>query len=1225
MSTTIQSLELEILSSSQSAESGLNKLSTSLERLKTATKGGLGLTAIAKQLQSINTAMAGVSASNVNNITGLSKAIELLNGKKVSSTIGKQITAISTALNTADFAGGEAKMNSLVKSLAPLSSLPKTNLTSYVNSLKKLPDILKSLDTTTISQLGKKMNDVAVAMRPLATEMQKIANGFSTFPTKIQRMITSTDRLAVSNKKATTSYINFYAKMRMTIMIVRRFTTAIASCISKMNDYIENMNLFNASMGEYGASAQQYAENVGELMGIDPGEWMRNQGVFMTLATGFGVVSDRAAVMSQQLTQLGYDLSSFFNISYEDAMQKLQSGIAGELEPLRRLGYDLSQARLQQEAYTLGIQKKVSAMTQAEKAELRYYAIMTQVTVAQGDMARTLNAPANQLRVFKAQVTQAARAIGSIFIPALNAILPYAIAVAKVIRIVASVIASLFGFEMPEVDYSGIDAVTGGADDASDAIDNATKSAKKLKAFLLGFDELNIMPSKDDGSGSDGSDGLGGSGFDFELPTYDFLGELAESRVAQIVEDMKEWLGITDEIDTWAELMDTRLGSILSTVGLIATGLVAWKVTKGFMDAITTLKGLLSVPSYAIAIGAILTLTGFVLEAEGIEDAIKNGLDGFNFAEILGGALLGTGGLAVLGSKIATWIGTAFSAPEVAFALAEMGRNLGVATTEALGAALGAGVAGIIAGIPMYITGIYDSFKNGIDELSATLTAAGATAAGAGIGTIIGSLGGPIGAGIGALAGLAVGLLTDEIIFVSQNWEDIKTFFAETVPTWFDSIDWKKIGEFIGQWLQNSLQWLVNPFSAFVDWIEDIFEFEIDWAEVGKLIGKGLGNAVKFAGEAWDFLHEWLSPVSLCKKLIKWISEVDWAEVGEKIKSFFIEAFDIGKDLLSGLAQGFSDGWIDFWSDIKNFIKGFVDGFKEALGIHSPSTVFAEIGEFLIEGLFKGMLNLVGNIADWCKKHIVEPFNKAIDGAVQFTAKVKNDASEWWSNVKTWWSEKVGSVSKFTTDAKNDAKTWWSNTKTWWSEKVGSVSNFTTNVTNGSKTWWSNVKSWWSSTASKGVSMKVNATKGWSGSIKKALGISDSLSLKFKLPKIDVTWGEKTYKGFTIKYPTGFTTYAQGGFPDVGQMFIAREAGPELVGTIGGRTAVANNDQIVEGISEGVEWANTKQNVLLAEQNSLLRQLLDKDFGVEITANSLARTLNRKNVRDGKATVAVAG
>ena len=124
---------------------------------------------------------------------------------------------------------------------------------------------------------------------------------------------------------------------------------------------------------------------------------------------------------------------------------------------------------------------------------------------------------------------------------------------------------------------------------------------------------------------------------------------------------------------------------------------------------------------------------------------------------------------------------------------------------------------------------------------------------------------------------------------------------------------------------------------------------------------------------------------------------------------------------------------------------------------------------------------------------------------------------------------------------------------------------------NGAETWWDNVKTWWSSASSGGVTLSVSVAKAWDN-LKTALGIKD-ITLGFTLPKIGVKWGEKEVAGFTIKYPTSFYTYAQGGFPDVGQMFIAREAGPELVGNIGGRTAVVNNDQIVESVSTGVYQA----------------------------------------------------
>ena len=156
----------------------------------------------------------------------------------------------------------------------------------------------------------------------------------------------------------------------------------------------------------------------------------------------------------------------------------------------------------------------------------------------------------------------------------------------------------------------------------------------------------------------------------------------------------------------------------------------------------------------------------------------------------------------------------------------------------------------------------------------------------------------------------------------------------------------------------------------------------------------------------------------------------------------------------------------------------------------------------------------------------------------------------------------------------NRSSTWWSNVKDWWSKKVGSVDKFNTGVNNNSSTWWSNVKDWWSKKSSGGVSVSVNAEKGWKGTLKSILGIPDSFSLSFKLPKIKIKWDTTTVAGFEIKYPTKFyTEYAQGGFPDAGQMFIAREAGPELVGTIGSRNAVVNNDQIVESVSAGVYQA----------------------------------------------------
>ena len=596
MPTPIEALELQVQSNGNTAVAGIDALSASLTRLKTATKGGIGLTSVANQLKNLNSALASMDGSAAAKIDRLATSLDKLKNLgnlKISSSIGNQLKNIgnaATALNGVDFSG-LSKLSTAMGSLGTIGRA--SGLQSAITQLQRIPQLVATLNGVNWNQFTAQIQRLTNALAPLANQLNTVSAAFNNLPANIRRVVTATNAMPSANNAAAKSYLNLWAKARMAYNVVRMGAQVITSWITQSNKYIEDLNLFNVSMGEYADQAHEYVERVSAIMGIDPAEWMRNQGVFNTITKGFGVASDRAYIMSKNLTQLGYDLSSFFNISYEDAFQKLQSGIAGELEPLRRLGYDLSVARLQEEALALGITKKVSAMTQAEKSELRYYAIMTQVTAAQGDMVRTLNAPANQLRILQAEVTQAARALGNIFIPILNAVLPYAIALARVIRMLASAIASLFGFKLPEVDYGGISAGAGAIGDLADNADNAAgglggaaEKAKELKKALLGIDELHILSPPEDtggsGSGAGGSGGVGGDGLGFDLPEYDFLGETISSKVDEI---MAKWKSFID----WVQ---THLGEILKTAVAIGTALAAWKVAKGLMQFIEWFKNL---------------------------------------------------------------------------------------------------------------------------------------------------------------------------------------------------------------------------------------------------------------------------------------------------------------------------------------------------------------------------------------------------------------------------------------------------------------------------------------------------------------------------------------------------------------------------------------------------------------------------------------------------------
>ena len=438
---------------------------------------------------------------------------------------------------------------------------------------------IKENSDSAVASLGR----LEKALSSLKTATSGGASGLSGASKQVDSFNKSLNNIEKTSRSGKLG--GFFQSLKTTGVLVgiRMLRSELSKAITESNDYQEDLNLFTASMGQYAKEAQEYAENVGEVMGIDPAKWMRNQGVFNTLLTGFGSVSDRAYLMSKNLTQLGYDISSFFNISVEDAMQKLQSGISGELEPLRRLGYDLSQAKLEQTALTLGIEKSVSAMTQAEKAELRYYAIMTQVTTAQGDMARSLEAPANQLRIFQAQLTQASRAIGNIFIPLLQKILPVAIAVLRVVRELADAIAKLFRFKLTEIDYSGVGNLASGAEDAASGLDDATSAAKALKKSVMGFDELNILNGNtSSGSGSAGASS--GGGFDFELPEYDFLGDAVSKQIDEVTQKLKNalpWiLAIGAGLAAWK--LGPKLGlDFQKTIGL-AVGLVRLRWCKTF-------------------------------------------------------------------------------------------------------------------------------------------------------------------------------------------------------------------------------------------------------------------------------------------------------------------------------------------------------------------------------------------------------------------------------------------------------------------------------------------------------------------------------------------------------------------------------------------------------------------------------------------------------------------
>lgn len=830
----IRGLEFQIKENSDSAVASLGRLEKALSSLKTATSGGAsGVRTAANQIAALNKALSGSGAvgQKLKSIAAGLKAISDVGTVKIPKSLGTNMQALGTAISGISD-GDIDKLYNVADALRPLSELEGAHMRSYINQLSAFPDVVRELRAADIDEFSNQMTRLANALRPFATEMQHVADGFSAMPSRIQRLITTTEKYNNTVNKGSTQTSRFGISLKSIktaggMAGIRMIRQEISKAITESNAYQEDLNLFTASMGQYAKEAQEYAENVGEIMGIDPAKWMRNQGVFNTLLSGFGSVADRSYLMSKNLTQLGYDISSFFNISVEDAMQKLQSGISGELEPLRRLGYDLSQAKLEQTALTLGIEKSVSAMTQAEKAELRYYAIMTQVTTAQGDMARSLEAPANQLRIFQAQLTQASRAIGNIFIPILQKILPIAIAVLRIVRELADAIAKLFHFKLTKIDYSGVGNLASGAEDAAAGFDDATSAAKELKKSVMGFDELNILNGNTaSGSGSAGMPS--GSGFDFELPEYGFLNDVSKQ----------------------ADEVTQKLKNALPWILAIGAGLAAWKLgPKLGLDLQKTI-------GLAVGIFGALTLVQNIL------DSIVNGVTEENMTGMIFGMTLAVTGLYVALGPVAggiTAIVSGLAVLAVAFSDAEKSgwnfQNQMLAIAGILAAGVGIGILigswiplliAMIASLLLSITvstghgqelinGVKETLQGFIDFFAGIFTGDTKRTA-KGIEGIFSGLKGIIGSVIDGIRDWLNGLL---------DWIDKKTNGKlKPLITGIKAIVTAVFGN-IKQTVGNVINEIKTIFSGLIKFISGVFSGDFDKAWEGiKDIFKGIWNTI---------------------------------------------------------------------------------------------------------------------------------------------------------------------------------------------------------------------------------------------------------------------------------------------------------------------------------------------------------------------------------------------
>ena len=440
---------------------------------------------------------------------------------------------------------------------------------------------------------------------------------------------------------------------------------------------VETNNLFEVSMGKvvdqygnldeaqskYYTKAIDFQNEMSEKLATNKNEMKKYQAMYYSMLKSQGINKNSSYLMSESLTKAGYDIASLYNLTVEDAMSKLKSGLAGQVEPLRKIGIDISESSLQKVINDVGIEKSVQQLSYAEKEVARYIAIVQQAGQAQGDFAKTFESPANQVRVFKNQLIELKQVAGSFIVNAFQPILVWANAIVMTIKEILKAFASLFGYDMNTSVSTNLGDVSENVDDIASGLGSATKKAKEFKKQILGFDELNNIQPPTEASGGSGVGTTGGIDNRLldSLKEWDNKMSSISGKAQEIRDKMLEWLGFVRNDDGTWRLGEglTNFKKILEVVKEIGLAILTWKMSSKLTGLLSKLGILDKTQSFRLAFGLTLALTGIYAQYNGTKKLLNGDIDLFTILE----TVLGTvgGALGIVSILKATKFGKALS------------------------------------------------------------------------------------------------------------------------------------------------------------------------------------------------------------------------------------------------------------------------------------------------------------------------------------------------------------------------------------------------------------------------------------------------------------------------------------------------------------------------------------------------------------------------------------
>lgn len=1245
----IDELQIKIKADSAKASNSIESLVNSMNRLRESISFDTAkLSNIASGIRSISDAATGFKGGKSSEITSMVRALNKFSGVDANSIHG-----ISSAVR--DLASGIASvkavdtsgLTSMVSALSKIGGKASTQATKNLPALSaQLQNFVRQMNkigalnfdmtnmsnlVTAISRLGSVASGRAVTNIPLlADNLKYLFETLSKAPNVSANILQMTQALGnLSNRSGgaitglnnsisnlSGSFLGFKTSTGKALIGLKSFTRQI---LSSMGIYLglygairgiknaidissaltEVQNVVDVTFGDMSKKVNDFAQDsirqfgmseltlkqtasrfqaMGTAMGIDS-SLIKKANEFLNKQTdGYIGLSDSMADVSLNLTKLTADMASLYNIDHDVVSQDLAAIFTGQTRPLRDYGLDLTQATLKEWAMKQGLDSDIESMSQAEKTMLRYQYVLANTQTAQGDFARTADSWANQIRILKQSFEQLGSVIGGAlinafkpFVKALNSVL---LVVISFVTKVTNALGAIFGWKYEDSGAGLADSFSDAAESADDVADSTGQAAKNIDKMNKGvrqFDELKLITTND-GSGKKGSGGSGGGGasggasggklvktdtifknYESDIKNLKQLGKYISDALSKAMESIN-W----DKIYSKARNFGKGLADFLN--GLINPRL--------FGNVGKTIAGALNTAIYAtLSFGQTFDWTNF---GNSLAEGINKFFQTFDFASLAETINVWVQGIY---TTIKTMIQN-ISWSDVWQAAKDFLSNLDIETVAIIiGALTIKKIAKTIIGANILNT--IGKFIAGKVK-DAIVVALGAEK-GTGIGTaLVGMFKrgiGKFGESVGKILipNLMSGLSLNESMVAAFG--TVGTILAGIVSTVGGAIlavtNFVKMMKDGFSWL-NAILMLVGTALAAVGAV--ILGVAAAPAALVAAIVAAVGTIVVLIHDNWETIKSWFSGVS------DWVNEKIFTPISNKISDLWKTVTTVWQNA----SNWFSTTVIE---PIVNFFQGLWTRVKQ-----------------IFEGLWIIVQAIWITVSGWFNDNVITPVVNFFQGlwisVSGFFKQLWEDVKKIWSKVSKWFNETVvipvinffkpiwTKVKEFFSNLWNDIKTIWASVSNWFDTKVIQP---LLGVFNGL---WSGVKSGMVSAMNAvigGIESAINFIVGGINTI--IGGFNKVVSWAAKVAEVD--WGGVDLVP-TVQL-SRIQAFETGGFPEDGLFFANHE---EMVGQFSnGKTAVANNSQIVEGIKAGVKSAVSEA---LTPYLSQIAQNTSENSGIKV-------------------------